>query len=127
LEFSPLSMCFYSLLCMLGIVSLTTFPAHIFVSNQSLENPNSVINIELDGKQIFQKEMTTGTQHNWEEVRDAISLSEGKHTLSISEVNTNITKSQEFIVTSELWIVIIFHGQQSGFKIEIFDRPIGFM
>jgi len=127
LEFSSLSICFYSLLCALGIVSLTTFPAHIFISNQSLENPNSLITIELDEKQIFQKQMTTDTQHNWEEIKDAISLSEGRHTLSIREMNANINKSQEFIVESELWIVITFHGQQSGFKIEIFDRPVGFM
>ena len=127
LEFSPLSICFYSLLCALGIMSSTTFPVHIFISNQSLENPNSVINVRLDGKQIFQKRMTTGIQHNWEEVGDAISLSEGKHTLLISEISTNISKSQEFVVRSELWVVITFHGQQSGFKTEIFDRPIGFM
>lgn len=108
-------------------MSLTTFPVHIFVSNQSLENPNSVINIELDGKHIFQKQMSTGTQHNWEEIRDTISLSEGTHTLSISEVNTNTSKSQGFIVRGELWIAVTFHGQESGFKIDIFDHPIAFM
>lgn len=126
LEFSSLPACFYSLLCALRIMSLTTFPAHISISNQSLENPNSVINVRLDGKQIFQKRMTTGIQHNWEEIKDAIFLSEGRHALSITELNTNIKKLQEFIVESELWIVITFHGLQSGFKIEIFNRPIGF-
>jgi hypothetical protein len=118
---------FYSLFSLLGIACVMTFPAHVFISNQSLENPISVIKIELDGKEIFQKQMSTGTQHNWEEIKDAISLTEGRHTLTISEVNTNINKSQEFIVETELWIVITFHGQQSGFKIETFDRPIGFV
>jgi hypothetical protein len=103
------------------------FPAHIFISNQSLPDPISVIKVELDEKQLFQKQMSTGTQHNWEEIKDAILLPEGRHTLLISEVNTNINKSQEFIVESELWIVITFHGQQLGFKIEMFNRPIGFM
>jgi hypothetical protein len=127
LEFSSFSICFYSLLCAQSIMSLTTFPVHIFVSNQSLENPNSVINIELDGKHIFQKQMSTGTQHTWEKVSDAISLSEGTHTLSVSEVNTNTSKSQGFIVRAELWIAVTFHGQESGFKLDLFDHPIAFM
>jgi hypothetical protein len=102
------------------------FPAHIFISNQSLQDLVSLIKIELDGKQLFQKQMSTDTQHNWEEIKDAILLSEGKHTLLISELNTNINKLQEFIVESELWIVIMFHGRQSGFTIKISNHPIGF-
>ncbi len=108
-------------------MSLTTFPAHIFISNQSLEDANSIINIEVDGKQMYQKQMITDTQHNWEEIKDAIFLSKGRHALSITELNTNVNTFQEFIVESELWIVIRFHGQQSGFRIEIFNRPIGFV
>jgi hypothetical protein len=115
----------YAVECIDGV--LNEFPVHIFISNQSLQDPISVIKIELDKRQLFQKQMWSGSQHNWEEIKDAILLPEGRHTLLISEVNTNINKSQEFVVESELWIVITFHGQQSGFKIEIFNRTIGFM
>jgi hypothetical protein len=104
-----------------------TIPIHIFVSNQSLESPLSIIEIEVDGKQIFEKQMITGSQHNWEEIREVMSISEGEHTLLIRETKTNITTSEQIIVDRELWIVITFHGSKLGFIVEVQDKPVGFM
>ncbi len=46
--------------------------------------------------------MMTGPQHNGEGIRDTILLVEGRHILPITELNTKINKSQEFLVESEL-------------------------
>ena len=113
----------YSLLIAIPIM---TFPLHVSISNQSLEYPLSVMTIEIDGKQIFQKQMRTGSQHNWEEVKD-LSISGGEHTLHIIETSTNISRTEELKVDRELWIVITFHGPNTGLKVDILDHPVGFM
>lgn len=113
----------YSLLV---VVAFLTFPLHMSISNQSLEYPIAGINIELDGKQIFQKQMVTGSQHNWEEIND-LSVSGGEHILNIIETSTSVSTTEELKVERELWVVITFHGPNTGFKVDILDHPVGFM
>lgn len=103
-----------------------TYTLHISVSNQSLEFPKALIEIEIAGKQIFHKEMITGTQHNWEEINES-SISKGEYTLIIRETKTKVSKSQKINVDRELWIVITFHGPKSGFIIDIKDQSVGYI
>jgi hypothetical protein len=102
------------------------FPLHISISNQSLEHPISEINIEIDGKQIFQKQMRTGSQHNWQEV-EGLFVSGGGHSLRISETSINISRTEELNVNRELWIVVTFHDPDIGLSVDILDHAIGFM
>ena len=117
----------YQLQYSLVVVGLMAFPLHIFVSNQSLEYPVSVIEIEIDGKQIFQRQMTTGFQDNWEEIKEVQSISGGEHTLHVLETNTNVSRFEQFTVDRESWIVITFHGPQVGIKVDFQDHPVGFI
>jgi hypothetical protein len=101
------------------------YPVHLFVSNQSLAVDPSAVEVSIDGRQIFQRELSTGTQHTWE--RATISASPGKHTLTISEAKTQTRRSQEVNVDRELWVVIRFHGPPAELKVDVFDHPVGLM
>ena len=98
---------------------------HVFVSNQSMVMPVSDVEINIDGRTIFRREMTTGTQHNWEQVTEPIAS--GEHTLMISEVKTQTHKSKALNIDQELWIVVTFHGPPARLEIDVFDHPVGFM
>jgi hypothetical protein len=98
---------------------------HFFVSNQSLAVDPVAIEVGIDGRQIFQRELSTGTQHNWE--RATISAPAGKHTLTVREAKTQTRQSQELNVSEELWVVIRFHGPPAQLKVDVFDHPVGLM
>ncbi len=98
---------------------------HISVSNQSLHQTTADMVIGLDGNQIFQREMTTGTQHTWEET--TISAVSGEHTLEISETRTKSREERVVNVDRELWMVVSFHSLPARIAVEIQDRLVGFM
>src|SRR5262245_22983471 len=98
---------------------------HVFASNQSMVMTVCDLEISIDGRAIFRREMTTGTQHNWEQV--TASNASGEHTLVISEVKTQTHKSQALNIDKELWIVVTFHGPPARIEIGVFDHPVGFM
>src|SRR5215210_8434239 len=98
---------------------------HISVSNQSLHQTTADIMICLDGEQIFQREMTTGTQHTWEET--TISVVSGQHTVDISETRTKVREERVVNVDRELWIVVTFHSPPARIGVEIQYRLVGFM
>lgn len=110
---------------LLVVVATMTFPLHISISNQSLDFPESIIEVQLDGKQIFNMPMKTDGQHNWEE-KD-VSISEGKHSLFVKESKTNVNKSMEINIDREQWVVIKFLGPKSGFVIDIEDQQVGYL
>lgn len=101
------------------------YPVHFFVSNQSLAVDPSAVELSIDGRQIFQRELSTGTQHTWERV--TISASTGKHTLTVSEAKTQTRRSEEVQVDRELWVVVRFHGPPPQLKVDVFDHPVGLM
>jgi hypothetical protein len=101
------------------------YPVHLLVSNQSLALDPSVVEVSLDGRRIFQSELSTGTQHTWE--RATISASAGKHTLTLNESKTQTRHSQEVNLDRELWVVITFHGPPAQLKVNVFDHPVGLM
>jgi hypothetical protein len=101
------------------------YQVHLFVSNQSLALDSSAVEVSLDGRQVFQRELVTGTQHTWE--RETIAASPGKHTLTIREAKTQTRRSQEVNVSQELWVVIRFHGPPPQLKVDVFDHPVGLM
>jgi hypothetical protein len=100
-------------------------PVHFFVSNQSLAVDPVAIEVGIDGRRIFQRELSTGSQHNWERV--TISASAGKHTLTVSEAKTGTRQSQELNVSGERWVVIRFLGPPAQVKVDVFDHPVGLM
>lgn len=102
------------------------FPLHILISDQSLEYPTSEIIVELDGQQIFNKKVVTGTQHNWEKIT-LDDIPEGVHNLVAYEMETNSTTSRAFTVNSELWILVVFYGLENGIRIDIHDQAVAFM
>lgn len=87
--------------------------------------PVSDLEIRIDGRQIFRREMTTGTQHNWEQVTTPVTS--GKYTLAISEAKTQTRKSEVLNVDRELWIVVTFHSPPAQLKVDVFDHPVAFM
>ena len=101
------------------------YPVHLFVSNQSLAVDPSAVEVSIDGRQIFQRELSTGTQHTWE--RATISAPTGRHTLTINEAKTQTRRSQEVNVDRELWVVIRFHGPPALLKVDVFDHAVGLM
>lgn len=101
------------------------YQVHLFVSNQSLALDSSLVEVSIDGRQVFHRELATGTQHTW--ARETISATPGKHTLTISEAKTRTRRSQEVDVSQELWVVIRFHGPPPQLKVDVFDHPVGLM
>ena len=99
---------------------------NFFISNQSLDFPIAEITMELDKEKIFNKNIVTGTQHNWERtILENITMD--SHTLIVKEIQTNATLSEILDVSSDLWILITFHGPQTGLKMDIRDQPVAFM
>jgi hypothetical protein len=98
---------------------------HLFVSNQSLAVDPSAVQVSIDGRQIFQRELSTGTQHTWE--RTTMSVPPGKHTLTISETKTQTRRSHEMTVDRELWVVVRFHSPPPKLQVDVFDHPVGLM
>ena len=98
---------------------------HVSVSNQSLSQTIADLVISLDGEQIFRREMRTGTQHTW--VETTIPVVHGQHTFVVSEARTESREEQIVNVDRELWIVVTFHSPPGQIRVEIFDRPVGFM
>jgi hypothetical protein len=101
------------------------YPVHLLVSNQSLAVDPSAVEVSIDDRRIFQRELSTGTQHTWE--RETISARSGKHILTVSESKTQTRHSQEVNVDRELWVVIAFHGPPAQLKVNVFDHPVGLM
>ena len=100
------------------------YSVHFFVSNQSLAMDRSDIEVGVDGRQIFQQELRTGTQHTWERV--TISVPHGKHTVTVREAKTQTHRSQEVDVSRELWVVIRLLDP-AHLKVDVFDHPVGLM
>jgi hypothetical protein len=98
---------------------------NIFVSNQSLALPVTDIELIIDGQPVFWREMTAGTQHNWERV--TLQTAGGKHTLIIREANTQTLQSKELDIDRELWISVTFHSPPIRLKVDIFDQPLALM
>jgi hypothetical protein len=101
------------------------YPVNLLVSNQSLALDPAAVEVSIDGRRIFHRELSTGTQHTWE--RATISAPPGKHTLTIIEAKTQTRRSQEVNVDRELWVVIRFHGPPAQLKVDVFDHPVGLM
>ena len=101
------------------------YQVHLFVSNQSLALDSSAVEVSIDGRQVFRRELVTGNQHTW--ARETISADAGKHTLTIHEAKTQTRRSQEVNVSQELWVVIRFHGPPPELKVDVFDHPVGLM
>lgn len=101
------------------------FQVHLFVSNQSLALDSSAVEVSMDGRPVFQRELVTGAQHTW--ARETISAAVGKHTLTVREAKTQARQSQELNVTQELWVVIRFDGPPPRLKVDVFDHPVGLM
>ncbi len=101
------------------------YSVHFYVSNQSLAVDPSAFEVSIDARRIFQRELSTGSQHTWE--RATISVPPGKHTLTVTEAKTQTRRSQEVNVSGELWVVIRFHGPPAQLKVDVFDHPVGLM
>ena len=101
------------------------YQVHLFVSNQSLALDSSTVEVSLDGRQVFHRDLVTGTQHTW--ARETITAVAGKHTLTIREAKTQTRRSQELSVSQELWVVIRFDGPPPQLKVDVFDHPVGLM
>jgi hypothetical protein len=99
---------------------------NFFISNQSLDFPTAEITMEINKEKFFNKKIITGTQHNWESIiLENVTL--GPHTLLVEEIQTNKTFSEVLDVSSELWIIVTFHGPKTGLKIDIRRNPVAFM
>jgi hypothetical protein len=101
------------------------YPLHVSVSNQSLSQTTADLAVILDGEQIFHREMTTGTQHSWEE--STIPVAQGQHTLEIREARTNSSEERVVNVDRELWFIVTFQSPPGQIRVEMVDRPVGFM
>ena len=98
---------------------------HIFVSNQSVTMTAAKIEVTIDGQQMFYREMTTGTQHNWSEV--ILSVASGHHTIAVIEEKTQTRTAKPVDANRELWIVVMFSSPPAKLKLEVFDHPVSFM
>jgi hypothetical protein len=101
------------------------YQVHVIVSNQSFSIPVSDIEVHFDGKQIFHREMRTGTQHSWESV--TLPVTGGKYTLLVNETKTRTRKSEAIDIHQEMWIVITFHSPPNQIKIDLSSNPVYFM
>jgi len=98
---------------------------HVFVSNQSRAMPAADLEISINGRQIFRREMTTGTQHHWGQI--TAPLASGKYILVISETKTQTRQSEVLNIDRELWMVVTFHSPPAQLKVDVLDHPVAFM
>jgi hypothetical protein len=101
------------------------YPLHIVFSNQSFDIPVADVIISLDGDQVVHQELTTGTQHTWEQIET--SVVQGRHRLDVLETKSQIHKSETITSDRELWVVVAFQTSPTQFKINTYDHPIAFM
>ena len=95
------------MLASLGILDQSA-PGEYRIPGRYLRRALAVCDLEIsiDGRTIFRREMTTGTQHNWEQITAPIAS--GEHMLVISEVKTQTRKTKVLNIDRELWIVVTF-------------------
>jgi hypothetical protein len=82
---------------------------HFWVSNQSLGTDVDTVKIEvnLDGSNIFEKNMAVETQHNIAMVDQIVSI--GTHNIEVEIGDPyNISKSAEVEIQYEKWIFVRF-------------------
>lgn len=98
---------------------------HILVSNQSLTIPVADIQVTINGKQVFHREMAAGTQHHWSEI--ALPIVSGEHLVVLTEANTHTHMSATINVNREVWMVVKFASPPPEFQMEVLDHPVAFM
>ena len=84
------------------------FPLNISVSNQSLALQTVNVEVKLDGRQVFSRELRTGTQHTWEQL--TLSVAAGAHAVEVTESQTGATREHQFNVAGELNLIITFQS-----------------
>jgi hypothetical protein len=103
-------------------------PIHLYVSNQSSENPYANITILVDGEIIFQEQCWVDDSHNWTLVE--FNLTCGKHTFEALESDNNMSKIWTYNIRGERWIVINYwyKSQNWGnFSFDVSDKSVAFM
>lgn len=104
---------------------------HLYVSNQSFDQPTADLLVSVGGHVLFDGEAEVEGQHNWM-LREA-ELGPGTHKVEALERDTGTRGSKSFTLPAgqERWIVVDYWtgtGDREGphFTIGVHDEPVAF-
>jgi hypothetical protein len=105
---------------------------HLYVSNQSFDQPTADLLVTVDGEPLFDGEADVEGQHNWM-LREA-DLAPGEHVVEALERATGTRASQTFDLPEgeERWVVVDYwnplgdEGDPPGFTISVHDEQVAF-
>jgi hypothetical protein len=109
----------------------TTFPLHLYVSNQSRDIDPVAVQITLDGEVVVDQEFEFLDMHNW--ILFKLMVPPGDHVLHAVAPEVGVELRETFEVDGERWAVVDFwaepvgHGPGPRFTWLIQAEPIGFL
>jgi hypothetical protein len=114
---------------MLRRLEETTFPLHLYVSNQTRDIDPVAVQITLDGEVVVDQEFELGDMHNW--ILFELEITPGEHEIVAAAPEAGVELRETFAADGERWAVIDFwaasdeaEGPRFTWRIEA--EPIGF-
>lgn len=108
-----------------GEVALETL--HLYVSNQSFEQPLVRIEVEIDGQHVVTGDFAVGSQHNW--VEFTIEVPSGSHDVRIWSPDGDTDLDRTLDMAGEQWAVIDYWTESPKapfFTFNVHDAPVSF-
>jgi hypothetical protein len=107
----------------------TTFPLHLYVSNQSSEIDPVAVQITLDGEVVVDQEFELGDIHNW--ILFELQVAPGEHELRATAPLAGAEMIETFEADGDRWAVVDFwsasdEAEGPHFTWFMEDEPIGF-
>lgn len=104
---------------------------HVYVSNQSFQQPWADLLVTLDGAVLFDGKAHVAEQHNW--TLTGAKATPGTHLVKAMERTTGAQKEQSFTLAAgrEKWVVVDYWSGDGGtagpeFTISLHDEPVMF-
>lgn len=104
---------------------------HLYVSNQSFDQPTADILVTVDGLVAFDGEAKVEGQHNW--MLRELGLAPGTHRIEALERDTGTRASVDFDLPAgkERWAVVDYWnptgpGKEPGFTVSVHEEQVHF-
>jgi hypothetical protein len=102
---------------------------HLYVSNQSFDDPTADLLVRVDGAVLFDGEARVEGQHTW--VLREMDLAPGTHRIDALERDTGAEATRSFVLPpgEERWAVVDYWGAKgdgSAFTLSVHEEPVAF-
>ena len=102
---------------------------HVYVSNQSFDQPTADLRVTVDGEVLFDDEADVEGQHNWM-LREA-DVGPGQHTVDALERDTGTQAAHTFSIPAggQRWVVVDYWNDDEGgprFTFHVSEEQVAF-